>query len=186
MAVALNDAVASGLLILLRESLALVLALGGVGKLANLGHFAKLLRAYDLLPAVMVRPASVVLPILEVSTGGCIAPNSFTPVSEYFAAGLFTVFMAAVGINLLRGRRELPCACFGNWSRTISWHLVARNSALVGLALVSTGRFLLAPLVLCSIYAASIIVNGARASGAVTRTAPAPGSLRVRGSRQLL
>lgn len=54
------------------------------------------------------------------------------------AAFLFVSFALAVGANLLRGRTELRCGCFGaTGERRISWAHVAGNACLTLVAALS-------------------------------------------------
>lgn len=82
-----------------------------------------------------------------------------TPVTELTAAAIFLTFVLAISINLLRGRNEVSCGCFGGRSDNISWHLVARNLALASLAWLSAGRLLLVPAGLLGLSVLTSIVH---------------------------
>jgi hypothetical protein len=52
------------------------------------------------------------------------------------AAMLLVVYAVAIGVNLLRGRRDIDCGCAGPASRRpIAWSLVARNVVLAAIGL---------------------------------------------------
>lgn len=143
---------------------AFVLLVGGIGKLANLREFRKLVEAYDLLPRSALRPFSLALPVCEVAVGSAVLVNRLRSAAGLLAAGLFAIFTAAIVVNLLRGRRELPCGCFGSKSRPISWQLAARNFVLLGLALLSAGRLVVFSLLLPTVYTVIISVQSLRRS----------------------
>jgi Methylamine utilisation protein MauE len=77
------------------------------------------------------------IPVLELGIGvGLVAGVPYAGVAAIVLLAAFTVFLAAA---LVRGV-EAPCACFGSLStRPVSWWSVARNVALIGLAVVSLG-----------------------------------------------
>lgn len=55
------------------------------------------------------------------------------------AVVLLTVYAAAIGINLLRGRRDIDCGCTGPATRQLlSGWLLVRNATLITLAIVGT------------------------------------------------
>ena len=55
------------------------------------------------------------------------------------AAGLLALYAAAIGINLWRGRADIDCGCAGpDQAQPLRPVLLARNSALVALALVAS------------------------------------------------
>src|SRR6202035_1483448 len=56
----------------------------------------------------------------------------FAPWAEAAAAVLLGAFAVAMGINLLRGRRQIDCGCFqGALKQPLRWTLVGRNALLV-------------------------------------------------------
>ena len=59
-------------------------------------------------------------------------------------AGLFVLYTAAIGINLVRGRRDFDCGCGGPAATRLHPGLLARNGLLIatalGAALPTTGR----------------------------------------------
>lgn len=116
--------------------ISLLLFVAGVGKLMNVKEFKKYLKAYNLLPDLMLPTVSWIIPVFELVTGVALLFRLWPAATPLLAAGLFGLYAFAVSWNLLRGRQELPCGCFGTKSKPISWHLVSRNGALVGLCLL--------------------------------------------------
>jgi Methylamine utilisation protein MauE len=54
------------------------------------------------------------------------------PWSAIGAGGAFLLFGFAVGLNLLRGRRDIPCGCFSlEEEHQLNWWMVARNGVFV-------------------------------------------------------
>lgn len=58
---------------------------------------------------------------------------------------LLATFTVAVGVNLVRGRTHIACACFGRSSQRLSWRLPLRNGMLAMLAAIGTGVDALLP-----------------------------------------
>lgn len=120
-------------------AIAVLLASAATHKLRAPARFAKQLADYQLLPEALVRPSARVIPVLELA----IAFALLVPVSRSWAAltaaSLITLYAAAIGINLWRGRRDIDCGCAGpDQAQPLRPVLLLRNSVLVGLALLAS------------------------------------------------
>jgi uncharacterized membrane protein YphA (DoxX/SURF4 family) len=121
-----------------RTFLALVLLIAGISKLGDRELFTGVVRAYGLLPEFTVSYVSRLLPLAEILVAVGLVSNLSATWPVTAAATLFFVFGLATSINLLRGRRDISCGCFGpNQGRELSWVLVLRNLGLVGLAILA-------------------------------------------------
>jgi len=93
------------------------LLLGGVfiyaslDKIAHPAAFADILYNYQLIPAWMIHPLAVWLPWLELLAGIFLIAGVFAQGAALLLGGLLLVFVAALGINLLRGL-SIDCGCF--------------------------------------------------------------------------
>lgn len=93
------------------------LLLGGVfiyaslDKIAHPAAFADILYNYQLIPAWMIHPLAVWLPWLELLAGVFLVAGVFVHGAALLLGGLLLVFIAALGINLLRGL-SIDCGCF--------------------------------------------------------------------------
>ena len=123
-------------------SCALLLLLSAWHKLAAPDGFLVALGEYQLLPAVLLRPAAMLLPALESSLGLAWLAGYAPETVAMLTAALLTMYAAAIAINLRRGRAHISCGCgFGGASggdQPLSWWLVARNLLLGALALLAT------------------------------------------------
>ena len=120
-------------------AIAVLLASAATHKLRAPARFAKQLADYQLLPEALVRPGARVMPLLELT----IAFALLVPVSRSWAAltaaGLITLYAAAIGINLRRGRRDIDCGCAGpDQAQPLRPVLLLRNSVLIALALLAS------------------------------------------------
>ncbi len=128
---------------------AVLFVLAAAHKLSNRNEFFLILRAYKVLPAMLLRPTTLLIPNLEIILAFgwfLIAVLGFqlraVPV---LSAGLLLVYAAAIAINLLRGRRDIDCGCSLASSKTdksspsaqISEAQVYRNTVLALLASVA-------------------------------------------------
>ncbi|HVS75649.1 MAG TPA: MauE/DoxX family redox-associated membrane protein [Steroidobacteraceae bacterium] len=120
-------------------SFALLFAVAGAHKLSARAAFEETLAGYRLLPAALAGPASLFLPALEcLIAAALLVPGSRGP-AALAGSALLAGYAAAMGINLLRGRRQLDCGCLGpRGGGMISGALVLRNG-LMALALAVTG-----------------------------------------------
>jgi hypothetical protein len=117
-------------------------------KLLARDRFEAILRDYQLLPKYLVRPLSVLMPVIELALGLGWASGLSPRVTVFGSAALLATYALAMTINIVRGRIYIDCGCgFGDSTgkeQALSMSLVARNTLLVGLALLplipTTGR----------------------------------------------
>jgi hypothetical protein len=121
---------------LARLVLAAVLLAAARHKLADRARFRAALAGYGLLPARGVRPAAAILPIAELALALALLAPRLGAAPPLAVAALLALYGAAIAVNLARGRRALDCGC-GARPRPLGWGLVARNAALVALALAA-------------------------------------------------
>ncbi len=118
-----------------RAALGLLLAVAAGHKLRDLPRFRATLAEYRLLPEPLVAIAAPTVVGMELATA--MALLDFRTVGACAAATLLLVYAVAIGVNLARGRRHIDCGCAGPTERrAISGGLVARNAALVAVALL--------------------------------------------------
>jgi len=122
--------------IVIRAGLALLFVTAAIGKVRSPATYLAAVRGYALLPERMVVPVAFGLLALEMFAAvGALLGH---PVALFTMAGLLTLYAAAVGVNLARGRRDIDCGCGGAEPRPLSLFLAARNVLLALLALLAT------------------------------------------------
>jgi hypothetical protein len=120
----------------LRSCLALLFAAAAVHKLRDWARFRATVLEYRLLPPPLVLAASVAIVVAELGVATALVLPPARAAGSTGAATLASLYAIAIGVNLLRGRRDLDCGCLGAGGReTISWWLVGRNLVLVAVAL---------------------------------------------------
>ena len=126
------------LAVALRGALALLLVVAALHKQSSREAFRATLDAYALLPAVLVPPLARAVPLLELVAAVLLIAPRAAAAGGTLAALLLAVYALAMGVNLLRGRRDLDCGCMGPGARsTVGPGLVVRNLVLIALALVA-------------------------------------------------
>ena len=127
----------------IRVLVSLVFLTAAYGKLRHWTAFQGVVANYRLLPQGLVAPVAYALPPIEVLLGASLLLNLATPWPELSAAALLILFAVAMGVNLLRGRRNIDCGCFQSaLKQTLNWTLVGRNvvmSLLLGVGLLTPG-----------------------------------------------
>lgn len=113
----------------------------GAAKLSDQSRFNATVNAYRILPASLVRPVGLLLPVVEVIAAfACLAALGLASV---VVVSLLAVFSTAIVWNLARGRRDIDCGCLGGFTgERLSWLLIVRNALLaliVLVPLISTG-----------------------------------------------
>jgi hypothetical protein len=131
---------------------------------------------YQLLPTSLEKPLAYFIPILE---SACAAGLLISKSRDSAALGLLMlllIFSGAIAINLIRGRTNIDCGCFGPLLRQeLSGWLVARNLFLMILAsallLPENGRVIEAlDLVTIVLGAATMVILYASANFAIGNT----------------
>jgi hypothetical protein len=120
---------------------ALLLLFSAWHKLVARDSFIVALGDYQLLPAALLRPAAVLIPVFEAVLGVTWLAGYEPRVVALLTAALLALYAAAIAINLWRGRVHISCGCgFGGASGTdqqLSWWLVARNVLLGAVAVLA-------------------------------------------------
>jgi hypothetical protein len=120
-----------------RTLVALVLLAAGLAKLVSWREFIEVVRNYEILPAGVSGLVGWLLPPAEIIVATGMLVGLLMPWSAFAAMLLFLLFGSAMAINLLRGRRDISCGCFGpQRDHRLTWGLVIRNAMLAGLAAV--------------------------------------------------
>jgi len=108
----------------------LILFGAGLTKLRHRALLPGVIANYRLLPAAVVTPAAIALPLAEIAVGGLLLIG-VRPLPVLLGAGLLGLFALAMAINLLRGRSHISCGCGRpELSQSLGWPLVARNLLL--------------------------------------------------------
>jgi uncharacterized membrane protein YphA (DoxX/SURF4 family) len=121
-----------------RLLLGVVLVVAGALKLPDPAAAMRAVRAYRLLPEVLVGPVAFGLPVLEIAVGLALLAGVFVRTAAVASAVLMVVFLAAVGSAWARGL-QIDCGCFGGGGQVAAGQTgypgeVARD---VGLLLVA-------------------------------------------------
>jgi uncharacterized membrane protein YphA (DoxX/SURF4 family) len=125
-------------LVILRTLLGLLFLVSGVAKWRRGPEFAEAVKAYRLVPPAAVPIIARALPLTETILAVLLLAGVLEAGAGIAATGLLLLLGAAMGINLVRGRRH-DCGCLGiAEDETISWALVARNAALAVVAMTVT------------------------------------------------
>lgn len=98
-------------------------------------EFVSAVIAMQVLPQLWTRPAALATIAGELTTVVLLAISATVPAGFIVAAGLLTVFTAAISTAIRRGRRA-PCRCFGASATPLGRLHIVRNLALVAACLV--------------------------------------------------
>ena len=125
------------------DSFALLFAVAAVHKLRAPRSFTETFSGYQVLPQFLAAPVSTLVPVLEGLTAVGLLLEPAREAASAAGSALLLVYAAAMGVNLLRGRRSLDCGCLGPRGRTpISAALVWRSLVMaLGLALAGCLRW---------------------------------------------
>jgi hypothetical protein len=121
---------------------AVLFLLAALHKLSNRMEFLQVLGGYKILPTILLRPATLVIPNVEIVIAmGWLAIGVLgfqLRAVPAISAGLLVIYGSAIAINLIKGRTDIDCGCSFTSSKTtkqktsqqISNALVWRNGIL--------------------------------------------------------
>jgi peroxiredoxin len=133
-------------MMVVRLALAAVFAIAAVGKLADRAGSRQALRDFGV-PARLGTPLATGLPLAELAVAGALIAPATAWWGGLGALALLLWFLAAIAVNLRRGRTP-PCHCFGRLhSAPAGPTTLVRTAALAILAgaLVAAGRAQVGP-----------------------------------------
>jgi peroxiredoxin len=120
-------------LLTLRLLLAAVFLLAGATKLIDPRGTRRALRDFGA-PRIFATPMVLLLPLFEIAVAAALVPRSLAWYGAWGALVLLAVFLLAVGIAMVRGRKP-DCHCFGQiHSAPVGWQTLARNVILAACA----------------------------------------------------
>ncbi len=120
----------AALLLIFRLFLGGVFLFSGATKILDPGGFALSVYHYQLLPDLLVNPAAIILPWVEVVCGTALILRWWVGGASLVVTGLLLVFLAALAITLVRGL-DISCGCFSSTGEgKISWWYLLRDFSL--------------------------------------------------------
>jgi hypothetical protein len=120
---------------LIVAGVALLLAAAGGHKLRNLSLFTEAFAAYRVLPEAWARRSAAFVPCIEIAIAAALLWEKSRMWGAVAAMGLLIAYAAALGLNLIRGRRELDCGCGTSGDRRLIAVWMVWRNLLVVLAL---------------------------------------------------
>ncbi|MGH9874759.1 MAG: MauE/DoxX family redox-associated membrane protein [Pyrinomonadaceae bacterium] len=112
--------------VLLRIALSAIFGLAGVTKLIDPRGTREAVKNFGS-PEPLAPALSIALPIVELAIAAGLLFTSTTRVSAVAALLMLLLFVAAISVNLARGRTH-DCHCFGQiYSRPLGWPTLVRN-----------------------------------------------------------
>lgn len=93
-----------------RYAVIVVLLAAAIPKLLNVGDFAQVINAYEMLPAWAVQPMAIFLPIFEILLAVGLLFN--LQVSKYLTVFLLVFFIIILSTAIFQGL-DIDCGCFG-------------------------------------------------------------------------
>ena len=121
--------------------LSYVFVMAGLHKCRAPAEFATTLANYKILPESLTRQGVYLVPVAEIMTGVALLIPATARLTAFSAGALLCIYIGAIGINLLRGRRNIDCGCGGPAQKqTISEWMIVRNGLLLGLVFIAGSR----------------------------------------------
>lgn len=111
----------------------------GLIKLGRQPDFRRELSDYHLIPRPLLVVLAGILPGLELGGGFLALVPSTHMLGIRLLLVLLGVFSVVVAISIFRGLTTIHCACFGRFSRRLSWAIPIRNGLLAAPLIAALG-----------------------------------------------
>jgi hypothetical protein len=113
---------------LIVAGVALLFASAGIHKVRGVARFTEIFVAYRVLPNVLGRRISRLIPCFEVAIAIALLWEPSRRMAVIAAIAALIAYALGMGLNLLRGRRDLDCGCgTARDRRPIAGWMVWRN-----------------------------------------------------------
>jgi hypothetical protein len=121
---------------ILRVGFGLLFIWASWDKIQNPAAFAEVIYNYRVLPDLLIHPAAIILPWLEMGCGILLVIGQMIGGSLIILNGLLLIFGAVLGLSLYRGL-DIDCGCFSLGARgeRVAWQTLLRDLVLFGLGL---------------------------------------------------
>lgn len=154
-------------LTIFRLLLGMIFLVSSVSKVSAPRRFANTLIAFRLIPNSWAQPFAIILIGAEAIIAALLLIGWQSRISAGLCGFLLVIFTVAIGLNIIRGRTDLECGCFGlRHAQQVNFNLVGRNVLLLSMAIciMLWGGGLLAldnhPLVWKRLFAEEILLPG--------------------------
>ena len=120
----------------LRITLGLLFLVAGFSKTWDRRAFQIAVASFQIVPSRLAPAAAVAIVSLELAGAGLLLAGGYEWLGALLLCALLAAFNVALVANLLRGRRNLDCQCFGQQTLRIGWGHVAQNTLMLAMALL--------------------------------------------------
>jgi uncharacterized membrane protein YphA (DoxX/SURF4 family) len=125
------------LIAITRIYLALVFILSGLDKIGNLSAFATSIENYDLFPIQIINLFAIVIPWIEVITGGLLLLGFYIKENSIIIGTLLTIFTLAVLSAVIRNL-DIDCGCQGTFDgQKVGMLKIIENVSLIIVSILS-------------------------------------------------
>lgn len=107
----------------------------GFSKMSQPENFARTIDAFQLLPTMLILPAAIAIPWIEILTGLSLIVGFQIKSNIYVGLSLLCLFTIVLGVNILRGINNVPCGCFGSSTGNSLTLTLLRNIIFIGLCM---------------------------------------------------
>lgn len=121
---------------LFRLVLGTVFFVSSVAKVRAPGHFAYTINSFKLIPKTWAKPAGQIIMVIEAVAAFFLLLGLKSRVIAALSIMLLAIFILVISFNLVHGRRNLECGCFGaNHKQRIGVRLIVQDLLLITIAL---------------------------------------------------
>jgi len=121
--------------LIVRLILGVIFLYSGIVKAADPAGFAQAVANYHILPDSMINSVAIMLPWVEIVTGGSLLLGVMIEGGALVSSLLFVIFAGALTINVMRGL-DVACVCFSTSAEaaSINGFYIVRDLILLAMA----------------------------------------------------
>ena len=119
-----------------RMALGLLFLVAGLSKARDHRAFQLAVASFQIVPARLAPPVATLIVAMELAGSGLLLAGTYEWLGALLLGVLLVAFTVALVVNLLRGRRNLDCRCFGQPTVRIGWGHVVQNMLMLAVALM--------------------------------------------------
>ena len=120
----------------LRITLGLLFLVAGLSKAWDRRAFQLAVASFQIVSPRLAPAVATLIVTLELAGSALLLAGIYEWLGAFLLGVLLAAFNFALIVNLLRGRRNLDCRCYGQPTVRIGWGHVVQNTVLLAIALL--------------------------------------------------
>ena len=101
------------------------------GKLRDIKAFEEAIRGFQLVPAALIRPATITFVVGEMVIVVMLVVGGPLLLAGFVLAGALLVLFSGALLSVLQRKLDVSCGCFGATDQRVSYYDIVRNGGFI-------------------------------------------------------